>query len=579
MDINDFMDSIFSVPSALSGLGGMLISLLAYKFSYLGKKGWLGNDCSVWVGIACVLLAMVLIALRLFWFIPCILLLPVVVLIARWYWLKSHLKDVLESKGKLDNDIVRYDYYLWLEKKQLYRWEARRFLFPAMNILFEIGAIQKLDDQLEKLYDYQEWYEWRCLKSYIHWNRHEYHELIALMTPYVENGMLKGTEYTRTVINIYGAYRILKDKEGVSVYIKKLEDIFFNQKKYRVEIIDDLMYYYDEVGDKEKIKQMIKVIKSLKFSDYGQLLDVYDVLYMYYRRHDDTEGNRKLLDFMVSQSSMITEEERKKLFEVRLLKLYFENDYGWRDYSIELFNQADEYLNYSAKVAFEYLRAVNLIVQNCRLHHQYPGPGFIQLYDKILNRIELYVEDFDRSLLELPDEFLYRKKEMLMLKEEYMKAKVNFRLELAGYLTELTNNQRKIISLCERNGDEREKLHFLIVLADDVIAFKDDIEMMQRATNKSPEEEKALSALSSEEVELAEIQAAECVQEINDSLKKHHYDRTMAYYIFYASYLNMKLENKAMAKQMLARFHATGIDIKHYTLAVQKLYDEVKKNL
>lgn len=312
MDINDILDPIFSVPSALSGLGGMLISLLAYKFSYLGKKGWLGNDCSVWVGIACVLLAMVLIALRLFWFIPCILLLPVVVLIARWYWLKSHLKAVLESKGKLDNDIVRYDYYLWLEKKQLYRWEARRFLFPAMNILFEIGAIQKLDDQLEKLCDYQEWYEWRCLKSYIHWNRHEYHELIALMTPYVENGMLKGTEYTRTVINIYGAYRILEDKEGVSVYIKKLEDIFFNQKKYRVEIIDDLMYYYDEVGDKEKIKQMIKVIKSLKFSDYGQLLDVYDVLYMYYRRHDDTEENRKLLDFMVSQSSMITEKERKK---------------------------------------------------------------------------------------------------------------------------------------------------------------------------------------------------------------------------------------------------------------------------
>ena len=115
---------------------------------------------------------------------------------------------------------------------------------------------------------------------------------------------------------------------------------------------------------------------------------------------------------------------------------------------------------------------------------------------------------------------------------EYLKAKVNFRLELAGYLTELTNNQRKIISLCERNGDEREKLHFLIVLADDVIAFKDDIEMMQRATNMSPEEEKALSALSSEEVELAEIQIAEYVQEITESLKKHHYDRTMAYYIF-----------------------------------------------
>jgi len=60
---------------------------------------------------------------------------------------------------------------------------------------------------------------------------------------------------------------------------------------------------------------------------------------------------------------------------------------------------------------------------------------------------------------------------MLMLNEEYRKAKVNFKLVYSGYLNELSNNMHKLISLCERVGDQREKLHFLVVLADEIVAF------------------------------------------------------------------------------------------------------------
>ena len=90
--------------------------------------------------------------------------------------------------------------------------------------------------------------------------------------------------------------------------------------------------------------------------------------------------------------------------------------------------------------------------------------------------------------------------------------------------------------------------------------------------NKTEEEENALQAISDEEIILAKTEAIECVQEINQTLKRHDYNRTLAYYIFYAAYLNMKLDDRIMAKQMLARFHATGVDIRHYTLAVQELY-------
>lgn len=577
--IQNLIESAITLPDIISCLVGMLISLVAYKFEFLGKKAWFGNSCSVWTLIMCIVAAIVLLMFKLFWLLPCILLIPIAVLGGRYCWLEYRKKKVLKYRGLLDYDKKRYDYYVWLSKRELFRWEVKKYLLPAMNILFEIGSIKKLDDELESLSDYKDWYKWKRLKSYVHWNRHEYQEVIDLMAPYIDEGKLSGTELTRVTINIYGAYRNLEDREGIEIYAKKLESILFDQKIMMVELFDDLMYYYDERGEKEKIVQLAAVIKGLKFSDYSQLLDVYDVLYMYNRRHDDVKANRELLDFMVSKSSMMTEEERKRIFEVRLLKLYFENDYGWKDYSIKLFENANTYLNYSIRVAFEYLRAVNQIVQQCHMHNMSAGKGIIQLYDVILERIDGYVQDFDQELLELPDDFLYRKKEMLMMKEEYMKARVNFKLEYHGYLKGLSDNLHKVISLCQRVGDEREKLHFLVVLADEIVAFEDDMVRFRRMGNKTEEEEKALGELSDEEMLLAKKDAIECVQEINQTLKRHDYNRTLAYYIFYAAYLNMKLEDRIMAKEMLARYHATGVDIRQFTLAVQELYKYVGKEL
>ena len=577
--IQNLIESAITLPNIISCLVGMLISLVAYKFEFLGKKAWFGNSCSVWTLIMCIVAAIVLLAFKLFWLLPCILLIPIAVLGVRYCWLERRKKTVLKYRGLLDYDKKRYDYYVWLSKRELFRWEVKKYLLPAMNILFEIGSIKKLDDELESLSDYKDWYKWKRLKSYVHWNRHEYKEVIDLMAPYIDEGKLSGTELTRVTINIYGAYRNMEDREGIEIYAKKLESILFDQKIMMVELFDDLMYYYDERGEKEKIERLAAVIKGLKFSDYSQLLDVYDVLYMHNRRHDDTKANRELLDFMVSQNSMMIEEERKKIFEVRLLKLYFENDYGWRDYSIKLFENANTYLNYSSRVAFEYLRAVNQIVQQCHMHNMSAGKGIIQLYDVILERIDGYLQDFDRELLELPDDFLYRKKEMLMMKEEYRKARVNFKLEYHGYLKGLSDNLHKVISLCQRVGDEREKLHFLMVLADEIVAFEDDMARFRRMGNKTEEEEKALNELSDEEMLLAKKDAIECVQEINQALKRHDYNRTLAYYIFYAAYLNMKLEDRIMAKEMLARYHATGVDIRQFTLAVQELYKYVGKEL
>ena len=575
----EWIDSLFSVTSLISCLCGILVTLLLFKFDYLSKKSWFGNNCSVWVGIVSVATAMALLIFGLYWFLPCVLLIPAVTVVWRWRRLKKRQKALLKSKDLLDYDIKRYEFYEWLSKKELFRWEVKRFLLPSMNNLFEIGAIRKLDEELKRLEDYKHWYEWKRLKSFVCWNRHEYHEVIDLLKSYENDKRLNESEQARAIINIFGAYKILEDTEGIEFYAKKLEKLLYDQKLYWVEVFDDLMYYYDEKGNEEKIEQIKTIIKNLNIEEYNQLLEIYDLLYFYNQRHGYVVANKKLIDLMVEKSHLMKDEEQKRIFEIRLLKLYFENDYGWEEYSIKLFNDADTYLNLSGRVAFEYLRAVNQMMQYCRMQNLQPGIGIKILYGRILKRIEECVEEFDQKLIELPDDFLYRKKEMLNLKREYLKANANERLEFAGYATALIKTLHKTISLCEKAGDDREKLHFLVVLADEMMAYRDEITAFRNMKNLTPAEQIAISKVKDEEMDLAEEEAVESVQEINHLLKKHHYERTLAYDIYYAAYLNMKLNNKIMAKQMLARFHATGVDIKHYTLSIQKQYEELKTQL
>lgn len=221
------VQSLLSVDSLIPWLIGVLMSLLAFKFGYLGKKEWFGNNCSVWLGVISLIAVIVLLLFKLYLYIPYVLLIPVVTVLVRWCWLGKRKRNLLKLKGTLDYDIKRYEYYEWLSKKELFRWEVKKYLLPAMNILFEIGAMAKLDEELEKLDGYKDWYEWKRLKSYVLWNKYEYRAMIDLVKSYENDKHLTDGERARTIINVFSAYRILEDGEGVRLYIKKLEELLY----------------------------------------------------------------------------------------------------------------------------------------------------------------------------------------------------------------------------------------------------------------------------------------------------------------------------------------------------------------
>lgn len=181
-----------------------------------------------------------------------LLLLPWGYFIARYFYFRETYKRLMASFKAKNHDLIRYNYLLNLEKTKLCSWEVRKYLFPALNILFEIGAMKHLDKQLNLLKDdYGDLFEWKQLKSFLCYNLQEFNQMLNLLLSYEEDKHLTKEERNRTVINIYNAYRLLDNEEGVRTYIPKLEKIVFDNNEYTIEALDNLLYHYETTNNEE----------------------------------------------------------------------------------------------------------------------------------------------------------------------------------------------------------------------------------------------------------------------------------------------------------------------------------------
>ena len=102
-----------------------------------------------------------------------------------------------------------------------------------------------------------------------------------------------------------------------------------------------------------------------------------------------------------------------------------------------------------------------------------------------------------------------------------------------------------------------EKLHFMVVLTDDIIDYikKTDLE-----------------AKSSYLDDIRNY-----TEQIGYILKSYDYEPSLAYYIFYYAYFQKYLGNVDAARYALDKFRRTGIDIKNFSVAIQRLYEEVSE--
>lgn len=221
---------------------------------------------------------------------------------------------------------------------------------------------------------------------------------------------------------------------------------------------------------------------------------------------------------------------------------------------------AESYLEYSRDTALVFMEEVYLIIKNAQEQKgiSMPDMQIIRLFKIISEGIGKYMSDIDNELTEMSDDFLYVKKSLLMNKVTYERIKVTIDGNISEYLRNVVDLEKRIIKLCERNREEREKLHFMVVLTDDIIDYikKTDLE-----------------AKSSYLDDIRNY-----TEQIGYILKSYDYEPSLAYYIFYYAYFQKYLGNMGTARYALDKFRRTGVDIKNFSVVIQRLYVEVSES-
>lgn len=542
-------------------LCGLLCSVVLSLPRWKWLESVVRNSGVKWMSAVVLVVAIVLLISGVSWEGFFLLILPLLYFPCRLLWLWLKCRKAGKNKDRKNRLLEQYELLEQLNEKDLMRWEMKLFYFPLLKFLLDIGAMQHLEKELEDLKDeYKDCFQWKQLNSFVLFNKHRYQEMIDLLRDVVKDMKVSEKARHTVVNNLYCAFRNVGDKAGMKTCMNQLEKMVFEDKCYMLEALDNMLYYYDQNNDADGQKKVCdiageKMKKSLdNFIYYG------DIIYMHNKRLMRLEDNKRLLDELISRvSASDIDEERKLNIGLKLIRMAFENDYKWKELSLRAFSLAQVYLDYSRDTALVYMEEVYHLLTNAQdlKGMSMPEEQTMRLLKTIYDGVGKYMNDIDNDLTELPDDFLYVKKSLLMNKVTYERVKLTIEGDSSAYLRNVMDLEKRIVSLCKRNAEDREMLHFMVVLIDDVIDYIKKTDLASKVSYMDD--------------------IRDYTEQIGSILKGYNYDPSLAYYIFYYAYFQDYIGNTDSARYAFERFKETGVDIKNFSIAIQSLFGELER--
>lgn len=485
----------------------------------------------------------------------------------RFYELK-----IRKSRGLIKRQDAQIAFIDEAKKWDLFDREYIKYYLPNLDVLFRIGAIKAFENECSKLSRFDNTGYMLSFKTYLAHNNFDYEKMEEL-----ESKCPDTDDESRLVslINKFCAYEASGEKEKMKVVISKLLD-FKRKGIINIELYRDLMIYYDEIiADKETADTLAQEIEQLNPVNFDDYLNLIDIAFMYYRRNNYQQKINSLIERIIAENEKRQQGEEQMITKIRLMYIMFDNGYKWQEYSVGLFLNRTNFLNRGYRVGavfiqetYRLLRDVNLL-NNQSLNNQLQNEMFAD-FDKYTKR---YISEIESDIAELDDRFLYRKRNLLMLKLELLKNKVG-----DDFVLLRKNNDEifdRLIEMCRHNGDKREMLHFLVVHVDDILTIdnqiresgKDDVGYANTMLQKDYDNHR-----------MAYINKAEnLVCEIVNMLYLRKYDKSLAYYVLYTAYFYMLLENRQRCLFFFTMFEKYDIDIRNWTMPIQQIYHKVRK--
>jgi hypothetical protein len=386
----------------------------------------------------------------------------------------------------------------------------------------------------------------------------------------------EGRDYGLLINNLYHAAMMAEDNIAIETTFSKIENyvsIADDASKIPIPMLEAMMYRYDMLNNLSGIERVRALISHQKVKTFQQFLELGDIELFYNRRHNNRIAILKYLDDVLQEAKvMVKSEEDRIRFQLRIVPLYVEFNYGWKEITTELFNDAAFYLNYSQQISFEYLKMlVRVVLDVNRLYNMsLREEQELRLMSQVYSSSSQYITAFKRHLFNMDDNLLYRKREAYRFLVDYAHVGVFLGNSLDLYAMQLIESSHRIITLCHVNGETSELLHSLMSYIDEFLELKFALKQELQMGIETNGIHDALTRIMA--VDNAVI---EYLDELKRQLKAYNYDRTLAYITLWTAHFCASYNDVKSAKFHLQKFEEHKISVRNFTKPVEQMYNRL----
>lgn len=460
-----------------------------------------------------------------------------------------------------------------LRKKELSPEQIVKDYIPRLYVLRDMGALAELRQELDRLSDYKDTPYHKNLTILLMMADGKY----QLAEKIIEDELEKGEHDLNSQLvwceNLVAICLNNGNKVQYDKYIAQLENLVFEQNTSDSKAFDMLMEYYDNHQMDDKIERTIQAVQNVKKTSFREYCDYSNIVYKHYKRAKNYMKCRNIIDEIIREGNKEPDAEQKKKLDILILRDRLDLNYDWQHFSHELYEHRSEYLNCSSDVYFNFLSTVLYIFQQSYEFFRllYDEQKQTALLDDIAAKGSFYMTEIDKELDCTGNNFLYYKVSLLMNKVEYCRFKEAYEDYPSKYLHERIDLLKQITSLCKENTDKREMMHFINVIIDEIVSVKEGMDMLKYDIGYQEKYEN----YKLQEKEYVNI-ARQCLAEMMELLEETGFTHNNSYYILYAAYNYLRLDNSKKAISLFKVYKKLGVDINQYPLTTINIYRELE---
>ena len=466
----------------------------------------------------------------------------------------------------------RYEEVVELRGKELTPKEIEQSFIPKLYILWDMGALEELRQELERLSEYKDTPFHRNLTILLMIQDGDYHNAEKV----IAEEMAKGDHDLHSQLvwceNFVAIYLNNGNQQKYEKCISELENLVFEHNTYDVITFQLLMEYYDRKQLKDKAEKTIQAIRDVPKKNFLSYCEYNNVIYMHYQREKNFLTCRELLDEFLKEGANEPDANKRKIHEILSIRDRLHLNYDWQRCSHELYERRSEFLNASTEVFFCFVSTVMYIFQQSYefFHLFYDEKKKDAMFNDIASKGETYLADVDELLSNIGDNFLYYKTSLLMKKVEYCRFKEAYEKHPSMYLQEKIDLLGQIIFLCKKNGNNRSMLRYVNVLIDEIISVMEGMDLLKYDVEMTS----IYEGYKQKEKTYIDI-SKKYMDEMMNLLEQIGLTHNNSYYVLYAAYNWFRLGNSKNAINLFKVYQKLGVDVNQYPLSTKNVYREL----